>query len=468
MASKPSAMVRLKKNSGQGGMNVENALQQLKVSANGRFIVKTDNSPFYWLGDTAWELFARLDKEEADYYLRTRAEQGFTIVQAVALAELDQSDPTGNIYGRHPLLLGDNGHPDPELPDVSGDYSYWAHVDYIIDQANALSMYVALLPTWGNRFHKWPFDDGAEIFTVENAFTYGKWIGERYKSVPGLVWVLGGDRPLHTRRHFEIIASMARGIKEGDGGAHLITFHPTGPDSSSRQLHEEPWLDFNMVQSGHLDTKLTNYQLVLADYERLPVKPVLDAEPCYEDLPIGFKPENGYFDAVDVRKAAYYAMLSGAFGHTYGHHSVWSMCDGHYATVKFNEPGTFFIMSWKEALHRPGAEQMRHVAALFQSRNLLDLVPDQSLISGNLEGISYRVAARGRDYAYIYCPNGLYVNVVMGKIEGQSAEASWFNPRDGSYVVAGRCPNEGIRRFTAPASGRDNDWVLCLDSGGTA
>lgn len=447
---------------------MENVIQPLKVSESGRFIVKADNSPFYWLGDTAWELFAKLDKEEADYYLRTRSEQGFTIVQAVALAELDESESKGNAYGRRPLLLDDYGHPNPAQPDLSGDYSYWAHIDYIIHQANAYGLYVALLPTWGNRFHKWPFDEGIEIFTADNAFAYGQWIGERYKSVPGIVWVLGGDRPLTTRRHFEIISAMARGLREGDGGAHLITFHPTGPDSSARQLHEEPWLDFNMVQSGHLDTKLTNYRLVLTDYERSPVKPVLDAEPCYEDLPIGFKPENGYFDAVDVRKAAYYALFSGAFGHTYGHHSVWSMSDGQSPSVKPHEPGTFFIMRWQDALHRPGAEQMRHVNALLQSRNVLELIPDQSLISGNLEGMNYRVAARGRDYAYIYCPNGLYVNVVMGKIEGQFVEASWFSPRDGSIVGAGRCPNAGIRQFTAPASGRDKDWVLCLDSGGTA
>lgn len=126
-----------------------------------------------------------------------------------------------------------------------------------------------------------------------------------------------------------------------------MTYHPAGADSSARQLHEEPWLDFNMIQSGHSGTKLTNYKMVLNDYARFPVKPVLDAEPCYEDIPIGFNPENGYFDAVDARKAAYYALLSGAFGHTYGHNSVWAMSDGFYASMKLDEPGVFFIMSWQ-------------------------------------------------------------------------------------------------------------------------
>lgn len=110
---------------------------------------------------------------------------------------------------------------------------------------------------------------------------------------------------------------------------------------------------------------------------------------------------------------------------------------------------------------------MRHVKALLESRNVLELVPDQSLLASNLEGINYRVAARGKAYAYIYCPSGLYVDAALGKVEGELVEASWYNPRDGSIVSADRFPNEGVRRFTAPSSGRDNDWVLCLDAAGS-
>jgi hypothetical protein len=59
---------------------------QLSVSANKRFLVTKDGKPFFWLGDTAWELFHRLSREEADKYLKNRAEKGFTVIQAVALS----------------------------------------------------------------------------------------------------------------------------------------------------------------------------------------------------------------------------------------------------------------------------------------------------------------------------------------------------------------------------------------------
>jgi hypothetical protein len=82
------------------------AAPRLKVSDNKRFLVREDGSPFFYLGDTAWELFHRLNREEADRYLEDRARKGFTVIQAVALAELDGlNDP--NAYGHKPLLNND-------------------------------------------------------------------------------------------------------------------------------------------------------------------------------------------------------------------------------------------------------------------------------------------------------------------------------------------------------------------------
>ncbi|MCZ7641177.1 MAG: DUF4038 domain-containing protein [Verrucomicrobia bacterium] len=121
------------------------ALPALRVADNQRFLVTADGAPFFWPGDTAWELLHRLDRDEADHYLRNRAAKGFTVIQAVALAELDGLD-TPNAYGHRPLL----DH-DPTRPDVreGPDNDYWDHVDFILHRAGDLGLYVALLPTWG-------------------------------------------------------------------------------------------------------------------------------------------------------------------------------------------------------------------------------------------------------------------------------------------------------------------------------
>ncbi len=90
-----------------------------------------------------------------------------------------------------------------------------------------------------------------------------------------LIWILGGDRPVETERHLEILRAMARGLRKGDGGAHLITFHPSGGSGSADKLHAEEWLDFNMRQNGHV-AEFGRYATTRFDYDRSPVKPVLD------------------------------------------------------------------------------------------------------------------------------------------------------------------------------------------------
>ena len=199
---------------------VSAATPRLKVSDNHRFLVKEDGSPFFYLGDTAWELFHKLNREEAVRYLENRASKSFTVIQAVALAELDGLR-SPNAYGHRPLM--DN---DPLRPDVKEGPAndYWDQVDYIVDQANALGLYIGFLPTWGDKWNKkWGVGGGS--FTVESAAAYGEWIGRRYKD-KGIIWILGGDRPVETEQHREIVRAMARGLRQGDGGTHLMTFHP--------------------------------------------------------------------------------------------------------------------------------------------------------------------------------------------------------------------------------------------------
>jgi hypothetical protein len=296
-------------------------IKPLKISENKRFLVTTDGKPFFWLGDTAWELFHRLNREEADRYLKNRADKGFTVIQAVALAELDGlNDP--NPYGHRPLLNND-----PTKPDVKDGASndYWDHVDYIVKKAESLGLYIGLLPTWGDKYNK-KWGVGPEIFTPQNAQAYGEWLGKRYKNATNIIWILGGDRPLENETHKEVNRALARGLRTGDGGAHLLTFHPTGGNGSSEHLHNDDWLDFNMRQNGHVAEFTGRYDKTRVDYDRTPTKPVLDGEPIYEDHPVSFKAkELGHSVATDVRRPLYWNLFTGAFGHTYGHHSVWQM-----------------------------------------------------------------------------------------------------------------------------------------------
>ena len=219
----------------------------LKVSPNQRHLVKADGSAFFWLGDTAWELFHRLNREQATQYLINRVEKGFTVIQAVALAELDGLN-TPNPYGDKPLLNND-----PTTPNEA----YFKHVDFIVDKAAELGLFIGLLPTWGDKVFKDRWGTGPEIFNPENAKIYGKWIGTRYQDRKNIVWILGGDRNPRNDQDVAIWRAMAAGITEAVGGADkaLITFHPQPNDladaGSAKWFHNDAWLDFNMFQTGH-------------------------------------------------------------------------------------------------------------------------------------------------------------------------------------------------------------------------
>ena len=130
----------------------------LKVSADHRYLVTEKNEPFFWLGDTAWELLQRADREEIRHYLKVRADQGFTVIQTVALPSIDGLNKT-NAYGEIPLI----DH-DPTRPNEK----YFELIDFVVQEAQKLGLYVGLLPTWGDKFNK-KWGKGPEIFTPENA-----------------------------------------------------------------------------------------------------------------------------------------------------------------------------------------------------------------------------------------------------------------------------------------------------------
>ena len=437
-------------------------LPRLKVSAEHRFLVDDGGKPFFYLADTGWELFHRLDRKDAAAYLKTRAGQGFTVVQAVALAESDGlTDP--NAYGKLPLVEKDPTRPattpgaNPARP---AEYDYWDHVDYIVDEANRNGIYVGLLPTWGSWVVKDPRKNES-IFSVESAQVYGEFLGRRYGK-KGVIWILGGDRSPEGVE--PIWRSMAKGIAIGVSGkedydAVLMGFHPRGGATSSTWFHNDAWLDVNMQQTGHgLAEQVQSWARIAKDYALQPAKPVIDAEPLYEDHPLAFRSkDNGYSLDAHVRQRAYWDLFSGACGHTYGNHAVWQM----YAPGR--KPVNGPLMYWKEAIHRPGANQMRYARALMESRPVESRVPDQSLVVDALQGADHLAAIRGDGYAFVYDAQGRPFTLVLGKISGERVKCWWYNPRSGDSVSIGEFENRGTRNFVAPAEGFGADWVLIVD-----
>jgi hypothetical protein len=428
----------------------------LRVSDNQRFLLAGDQ-PFFWLGDTGWLLLSRLDRDETERYLATRRAQGFNVIQVMVLhtAQMKSRADAPALVDGDPARPRTTPGADPMKP---GEYDFWDHLDWVADRAAAHGMYLALVPAWGDLAMQ-------KQLTAANAPVYGRFLAERYGKRSNIIWLNGGDtRSEQNSAAWDALGTTIKSIAP----RQLMTFHPIGRTASSWQWHQAPWLDFNMFQSGHRAYRQEgphaigedNWRYVEQDLARIPAKPTIDGEPSYENIPHGLhEPDQPRWGADDARRYGWWAVMAGAFGHSYGENHVMQFFAAGSKDANF-EPN----QHWEQALAAPGATQMRHLRVLIESRPMLARVPDQSLIRG--DGTRYdRVAAsRGTNYAFAYSYTGAPFRMRLGVIAGRSVKASWFSPRDGSIAPAGIWPNRGERRFDPPGDTRPgNDWVLVLD-----
>ena len=433
---------------------------QLKVTGDGRYFCHADGKPFFWLGDTGWLLPERLDREEAVEYLDGAAAAGFNVVQVQTVNDV----PAHNIYGcsSHP-----DGYDFSEV-DRDGDGGYWRHVDFIVDAAAERGIYIGMVCIWGGLVK-------SGKMTVDEAKAYGSFLADRYKDRPNIVWIIGGDIRGDVRTD-EWVA-LANAIRSKDD-RHLMSFHPFGRTSSINWFHDAPWLDFNMFQSGHRRYDQTrgdgddkaqasqaedNWRYVEAARKMLPAKPVLDAEPSYEEIPQGLHdPSEPWWKAPDVRRYAYWSVLSGAAGHTYGHSSVMQM--------KKDEPVGAYgaVKTWREGMRDPGYNQMKYLRRLMEMLPYQEMIPDQDIVAGeNGERYERVVAARGNGWMLLYTYTNSPFKVNLDKISGVKKCAWWYDVTDGHIEPAGEytCETAEFHYREAP-TGAGNDRILIVTDAG--
>jgi hypothetical protein len=437
------------------GPSVDFSHGRLVVSENKRFLMFSDGTPFFYLGDTGWELFHRLSYAEAEKYLENRRQKGFTVIQAVILAELDGLN-IPNRNGDRPLINND-----PLRPNEA----YFAFVDSVIRLAERKGIFIGLLPTWGDKVDKSTWGTGPLIFNPDNAMAYGKYLGKRYKDFQNIIWINGGDRPggtnaAGTGSNFPVWDALGKGIKAVDPN-HLMTYHPWGENSSSEWFHECAWLDFNMAQTGHGQRSYAIYRMIREDYERIPVKPCMDGEPRYEDHPINWRPDSlGWFNEMHVRQAAYWNLFTGSHGHTYGCHPIWQMA----------APGREFVgyarHYWYDVLDLPGACQMLNVRRLMESRPMMSRIPFSEIILNQGDEYNQIVATKGDGYIMVYTPLGDEIILYGNMLPATSYKAWWFDPRSGKSQFAGNMEKKPVLHFMSPSRGPGFDWILVLDEAG--
>ena len=406
---------------------------KLMVSAENRYLKHANGTPFFWLGDTGWLLPQRLNRDEVAYYLNECKNAGINVVQVQTLNDV----PSINTYGQLSMVDGFNF----DNIDRKGVYGYWDHMDYIIETAAKNGIYIAMVPIWGS-----PVNAG--LMNEQQAEAYGKFLAERYKDNPNIIWLIGGD--IRGDKKMEVWQALAQSIRAIDTN-HLMSFHPRGRTTSAAWFNNEPWLDFNMFQSGHRkygqrkgdkdypiadNTEEDNWRYVEAS-TLTPLKPVIDGEPSYEDIPKGLHDvHEERWTADDIRRYAYWSVFAGSFGHTYGHNSI----------MQFYTPGVMPAYGankvWWEALQDPGFNQMKYLKNLMLAFPFFERIPDQSVIVGkNGERYDRVIATRGNDYLLVYNYTGKPMQIDLTKISGDKKNIWWYNTKNGELEYMGEYDN---------------------------
>lgn len=412
----------------------------LKLSANNRYLVDQNNTPFLINQASSWGLIQSLSTADAIDYLDALKARGFNAVMVSIISfDVRMAGNPPNWQGISPFK-------------TQWDYStfneaYFAHADEIINLAKDRGMLVTLVPSYlgypGEPTQGW-FD---EMLSANNSVAksqaYGQFLGRRYKDFTNIIWIAGGDNtPAPGSELEKRLKAIIDGIRETD--THLWTGHWDSVAHGNGVLStDNPTFASYMNINGYYayDYDFT-FQRDLEAYNRTPAMMLFHLDQSYETEP-GGTPSN-------IRRKAYQAMLTGAAGSSFAAGPTW---------VTFT--------NWRSTMDTPAGLQNQIWLQAFKSRPWFDLVPDQNHLTvtsglGQLNSVTYLTAARTPSGSTVmaYLFDERPVTIDMSRVSGTQAKAWWFSPLTGQSTLIGTFPTTGSKVFTTPTI---DDWLLVLD-----
>jgi hypothetical protein len=419
----------------------------LKVSANRRFLTHADDTPFFWLGDTAWNGALLSSEEEWESYLDDRQSKGFSVVQFVVthwMAAAGNTEGRQAFYGREIIFI---------------DPVFHQRLDARIQAVNRRGMVAALVLAWAATWNPWGLDlNPGTSLPEDQILQLIQYQSARWGAFQ-VVWILAGDADYRGSA-----AEQWKRIARATWGTHtsrLATMHPGGGIWVGEEFRAESWFSFVGYQSGHSSSPQDLFWMLEGppskEWGTPPAMPVINLEPNYEahhDFHTG-----KLFDDRAVRRAAYWSLLvAPPAGVTYGAHGIWSW--ERAPVIPMNHLNTACARPWFEAIHLPGSMDMRHLATLLAELSWWELEPGRALLSSEVlqrplaEFVALAVA-RARDWALAYLPVGGSVTLRLDQLN-KPGQFRWYDPRSGNWSSSVGIEGD---RFSAPDR---QDWVLWI------
>lgn len=420
-----------------GRMSTDHYDYPLKLNGtDSRYLVDQNSRPYLWSGDAAWSLISQLSIEDAEFYLDNRREKGFTVIMVSLIEHKFSTNAPANFYHEPPFT---------GKVFIAPNEKYFTHADNVIRSAAQRNIVVLLAPLYLGYDCK---DEGwcseVKAASLTDLYSWGKYIGTRYKNFRNIIWLIGGDtNPAQVK---DKVLAMLKGIRECDT-IHLFTAHNQPESMAITPWPEESWLKVNNVYS--YDSVI--YKRYKTAYSGTPVMPYYQIESAYEN--------EHNSTPQQLRSQAYWAVLSGGTGHIFGNCPVW-----HFGSCE----RWCKLTDWKKEMNNHGSVSMDYLQRLFRSRSWQLLVPDfdhHILRSGyGTWGLKDYVTCAGTsdgNTVIAYLPSAREVTVDMTKIGGTSSKCWWYNPSNGKAEAIGTYVNTGLRSFRP---GSEGDWILVIDN----
>lgn len=419
------------------------------VARSRTYLEHADGTPFFWLGDTAWNGALLSTPEEWQHYIRQRVRQRFTAVQWVTTQW--RASPDGDRLNQLAFSGRDRIAINPE---------FFQRLDQKVAALNRAGLLSAPVLLWAIGGGSNPAINPGFSLPEDQAIRLAQYMVARWQG-HDVLWVLPGDGDYRGERS-EKWKRIGRAVFGGQAHAPVV-LHPGGMHWVLPEFQQEEWVDIHGYQSGHGDDDKTLRWMTEGppsrDWKTGAPRPFINLEPPYEHH-LAYQSRKP-IEPHAVRRAVYWSLLNApTAGVTYGGHGVWGWDDG--TKPPTDHAGSGVPLPWKNALVMAGAEQMRHVATTFTGIDFWRLRPAPAALAEQpgVEAAARFIAAAAsedRDLLVVYTPE--VRTIALNGDAVPRGRATWHDPRTGAHTPAHAVRSASLIRFEAPAGG---DWLLVV------
>jgi len=418
----------------------------LKVSSNKRYMVYNDETPFFWLGDTHWQMPDYERDGECNYgdncgsqfkhVVKDRMAKGFTVYQTYPDAGVN--DGGGNVHVANWWSAKYT-----QLDPVAFQKYFDPKMAYLADNGVVVAL-----------------GCGVHWLTTESVGLPGlkmlaRYMVARYGAYP-IVWITGQEVDIKPDEA-AIWKEVAITIDSCDGYKHPLTGHMAY--NSNYIWGDETWHSWFAVQGGHGTSRTYRDQTFYKGFwNYTPTQPFLEAEAKYEDVDCG-----GLNDATDDRVAAYKSIQCGSLGFTYGVSGIWAM----KWDVKIAGWDSYSQYPWYVGVDAPGSTYMKYLKQFYTSFAWEKLMPrfsDPAWCSFVSPETSILSSTPDAERFVVYFYNTSKTTGALKNLnDSKTYSAQWFDPTTGKSTLISNAISSSGGIYTIPQKPDDNDWLLLVE-----